>query len=1689
MRHTTNNIIPQRTTPPAIGQPQAPEQRVPSPTVEEEHDDALDPQPDGPPEPQSPAPATGASQPNRNLPMPHEPRTPQNNNNRSKSFRANFKLATLNMKGRSSQLTGPGPTSKWTAVAKAIRTQKLGLIALQETHLSDLLADQVSSLFHRRMTVLNSQCPTNPTGSAGVAFVINKEILDAKDITFHELIPGRAIYMSLKWQRDTAIKLINIYAPNDLQSQPQFWTELETRWSDLRLPHPDFMMGDFNVTEDPLDRTPARPDSENAITALRTCRYTLGVRDSWRQTSPSERAFTFTTTSHTMSRRDRIYSREEIETNPTDWSHDTSSIPSDHKMVSVRFAPNSAPFIGKDRWSWPLGLLHNKELNSTIINMGKELQSKLDNLTNNDRTTNAQTVWQELKDNMKREAAKAAKKQIPKINSRLNALKKDLKETYQRETLDASLHTRTEAEQIEREIEHLEKKRYQKDFTRSQAMWHLKGEKINKYWTRINNPRKPRDLIYRLRNPITQHPVTRSEEMAQLAKEYHEDLQTENLLPPTSAARAEALENALQAIPDSQKLEDPLSSQLNAPITYTDLEEALAASKLGTAAGPDGIPYEVWKHLHAQHRAAIKENRPSFNVLLCMLKAIVDIQENGVDPSTQFTLGWLVPIYKKKEKDQIKNYRPITLLNTDYKLLTKVLSTHLAKHIHSLVHPDQSGFIPKRSIFDPINLNQSLCAYADYMEENGVIVALDQEKAYDKIDHHYLLETLTRFNLPQPFINSIRSLYNTATTAVLVNGVVSSPFKVTRGVRQGDPLSCLLFNLAIEPLACLLRKSPDLAGFDIPGIREKLIVSLYADDTTVYLSESDSYATLQNILSKWCMASGAKFNLEKTEIIPIGTEEHRERVITSRKITINDLPLAQAIKITPDGNAVRCLGAWIGNNTKAVEPWEPILDKVNATLKRWNRGHPTLDAKRHITQMFAGGMTQFLTAAQGMPKPIETALVKIIREFIWESTAPPMISMARLYAPIEEGGIHLLSIPARNKAIDLMRLKTYLDLTPSRPKWAFLMDAIINTLHPDVPPKPPAFPLTSWSPPTRGPRASLLPFCVTSLLKSAKEAKLTFTPNKLSKTLKQQLPAWFHLGAPPRAYNKLRDHCLKTIHKIGKVKNLRSLSKRLFQPGNTHQNCIDCPCEDCNKDRRKGCRHPHKCAVSAYNLLVGLSQKLNPSGPTQKDGLTLTHHRLEKNARANLPRGDEILFNPSVTTRSSLADCFRVHMDHVPSPLTALRRKNDENPQPKLTAFTDGSCINNGRQDARSGAGVWVADNHPINQSIRVPGPEQSNQTGELAAILAALQSVPQTTKLTIVTDSQYAVKMLTRALPDLEDVGWANIPNAKWLQAAAYHLRIRGAPTLFKWVKGHEGTLGNEQADRLAAAGVNKPVTDDIDLVVPDHFRQSGLKLATLTQAKAYAFISSRNRPPRPRRVEILLDQIRDSIEPINEHYITNRSIWKGCRNTDIRRTIQTFLFKAINGALRIGDFWNNIPTFEHRARCASCNASPESLEHILLECSHPTVDQIWSMAKTFWSPLTPPWPTTTLGTLLGCGSIALPTLEDQPHKKGQSRLLRILLSESLHLIWVLRCERVIQGTQHTPTAIETRWKNKVHHRIAIDRYIATTHPSKILSRSMVYQTWTTALQRIIPDLDPDWVVKGEVLVGMNPTFPVDPG
>ncbi|EPQ50507.1 hypothetical protein GLOTRDRAFT_28428, partial [Gloeophyllum trabeum ATCC 11539] len=203
----------------------------------------------------------------------------------------------------------------------------------------------------------------------------------------------------------------------------------------------------------------------------------------------------------------------------------------------------------------------------------------------------------------------------------------------------------------------------------------------------------------------------------------------------------------------------------------------------------------------------------------------------------------------------------------------------------------------------------------------------------------------------------------------------------------------------------LLRDSDKLSGFSIPGIKDKVLVTLFSDDTTIYLRESDRLADLNDILNLWCKASGATFNTEKTEIIPIGRLAHRQHVLSSRRLHVDDPPLPLSIHIAKDGEAIRSLGAWIGNLISNATPWEPIIDKIQLTLNRFQQSHPTLFAKCHMIQWTVGGMSQYLTKVQGMPKHIAQALEKLTRGFIWEDAAHPPIALAHLYKPRRQGGI------------------------------------------------------------------------------------------------------------------------------------------------------------------------------------------------------------------------------------------------------------------------------------------------------------------------------------------------------------------------------------------------------------------------------------------------------------------------------------------------------------------------------------------------------------------------------------------------------------------------------------------------------------------------------------------------------------
>ncbi|KAF8067090.1 hypothetical protein FPV67DRAFT_1354158, partial [Lyophyllum atratum] len=213
-------------------------------------------------------------------------------------------------------------------------------------------------------------------------------------------------------------------------------------------------------------------------------------------------------------------------------------------------------------------------------------------------------------------------------------------------------------------------------------------------------------------------------------------------------------------------------------------------------------------------------------------------------------------------------------------------------------------------------------------------------------------------------------------------------------------------------------RNSDLKGFEIPGSDEKLIANLFADDTTTFLSEDDEFDSLQMLLDDWCIASKAKFNVTKTEVIPIGTADYRNRVASTRKTKEVSTPIPEGINIVEDGNAVRILGAWFGNEVDAEEPWTRLLERMDTCLDQWEKSRPTMEGRNLIIKMIVGGMTQYLTQVQGMPPSIEKKLRKKVRNFIWHDKRAP-VREEILFAPVEEGGRGMLDIATRNEAIEV----------------------------------------------------------------------------------------------------------------------------------------------------------------------------------------------------------------------------------------------------------------------------------------------------------------------------------------------------------------------------------------------------------------------------------------------------------------------------------------------------------------------------------------------------------------------------------------------------------------------------------------------------------------------------------------------
>ena len=281
-------------------------------------------------------------------------------------------------------------------------------------------------------------------------------------------------------------------------------------------------------------------------------------------------------------------------------------------------------------------------------------------------------------------------------------------------------------------------------------------------------------------------------------------------------------------------------------ITSKECEKALETFQLNKAPGNDGIPIEFYKTFWS----LISEP---------FIRCANECFEKGEMSSSQKQA--VITLIEKKGKDRsfLENWRPISLVNVDTKIMSKVLATRIKNVLPDIIHHNQSGFVKDRYIGETVRSIFDLMDFTFKENIPGMLIFIDFHKAFDSVEWNYLVTCLEAFRFGPDFIRWVKTLYNNIQSCVINNGLTTGYFALEQGVRQGDPLSPYLFVTAVETLAIAIRQNTAIKGISIGKEETKLFQ--YADDTTAVLSDRGSAQALFNLLDVFRKLSGLKGEL------------------------------------------------------------------------------------------------------------------------------------------------------------------------------------------------------------------------------------------------------------------------------------------------------------------------------------------------------------------------------------------------------------------------------------------------------------------------------------------------------------------------------------------------------------------------------------------------------------------------------------------------------------------------------------------------------------------------------------------------------------------------------------------------------------------------------------------------------------
>ena len=373
--------------------------------------------------------------------------------------------------------------------------------------------------------------------------------------------------------------------------------------------------------------------------------------------------------------------------------------------------------------------------------------------------------------------------------------------------------------------------------------------------------------------------------------------------------------------------------------------------------------------------------------------------ERGKLPRTSSTS--VITLMPKTDKvETVDSLRPLSITNTDYKILAKALSNRLSKVISSLVSEEQSYCIPGRTIYDSIACTRDLINLHTNGQEPLAVISLDQKKAFDNVSHAFLFSVMDKMGFGVNFSNMIKTLYTNSLCMVRIASNLTSPIPFRNGIRQGCPLSGQLYSIAFEPLIRKLRH--ELTPVIIPGqLQTNIVASAYADDITVYINNDGDFSKITECFATYSTHSGAKLNMSKSRGLWVGPWQSRD-----------DDPLG----LQWSKNGFKCLGAWIDVNP---ERQKEILDteireRITKAIRRWTpiAGPMSLRGRVLVCNQFIAPTIWHILHSYSPSENTIRRLQAMLVNFVW-SDRKHWVTKEIVSTPLKEGGLGLVDISSK----------------------------------------------------------------------------------------------------------------------------------------------------------------------------------------------------------------------------------------------------------------------------------------------------------------------------------------------------------------------------------------------------------------------------------------------------------------------------------------------------------------------------------------------------------------------------------------------------------------------------------------------------------------------------------------------------